>query len=264
MGLGYYLVSGRVTNPGAALTAVTVNTGDSLQIPSYADGSFAALENAWAHEATPGVLRIRSPKFHDNVQGLRLTNPEVQAKPLLPDESDQPVVTIDTLTVELSGGGAETDVAVLALYLQDMRGAAQNLALWEQVNPRIVNMLTNEVDCTAPGTIGNWNAGNPLTLTFDQLHANTDYAVLGYTVSAACAAIAISGPATSQLKCGGPGTTDSRVTRDWFVRQTLQTGRPHIPIINQADKGATLVYTLSASAPAAINVGLICAELRRA
>lgn len=261
MGVAYYLVSGRVTNPGAALTAVTVNTGDSLQVPFFNDTQPGYLENCWAHEATVGVLRIRSPRFHDNVQGLRLTVPETAAKPLLPDEADQPLVPMDQLTVELSGGGAETDVAVLAYWIADLKGTDQQLSTWEQIKPRIKNMLTNEVDCTAPATIGNWNAGNALNLTFDQLHANTMYAVLGYTVSAACAAVAVSGPDTSQLKCGGPGTVDSRATRDWFVRQSIQSGRPHIPVIGSQNKGATLVYTLSASAPAAINVGLIMAEL---
>lgn len=261
MGIAFYLTTGRVTNPGAVLTAVTPNTGDVLQIPSFDKSAGGWLENVWAHEATPGVLRIRSPKLHDNVQGLRLIVPEATAKPLLPDEAEQPLVTLDTLTVELSGGAAETDVACLQLYIPNMDGAAQNVALWEQVNPRIKNLLTNEVDCTAPATIGNWSAGNALNATFDQLHADGMYAVLGYEVSAACAAIAIAGPDTSQLKCGGPGTLDSRVTRDWFVRQSLQSGRPHIPIIKAPNKGATLVYTLSASAPAAINVGLILAEL---
>lgn len=261
MGLGYFLTTGRVTNPGATLTAVTSNTGDTLQIPSFNRSSPAYLENAWAHSATPGVLRIRSPKMHDNVQGIRLTVPTAQAVPLLPQDADQPVVTLDTLTVELSGGGAETDVAVLSMYIADMDGASQNLSTWEQIQPRIVNLLTNEVDCTAPATIGNWTAGNALNFNFDQLHATSSYAVLGYEVSAACAAVAIAGPDTSQLKVGGPGTTDPLATRDYFVRLSRDSGRPHIPVIKQANKGATTVYTLSASAPAVINVGLILAEL---
>jgi hypothetical protein len=261
MGIAYYLTTGRVTNPGATLTALTLNTGDSLQIPKFTDGSIAFLEQAWVHAATPLVLRVRSPKLHDNVQGLRLTVPEALAKPLLPDEADQPLYSIDTLIVELSGGGAETDVAVLALYFADLGGADMKLSMWEQIKPRIKNMLTNEVDCTAPGTIGNWNAGNAFNLTFDQLHADASYAVLGYEVSAACAAVALAGPDTSNLKIGGPGCVDSRVTRDWFVRQSIQTGRPHIPVIQAANKGATLAYTLSASAPAGINVGWILAEL---
>lgn len=261
MGIGFFLTTGRVVNPGAALTAITSNTGDTLQVPSFNKSSPAYLENAWAQEGTPGVLRIRSPKLHDNVQGLRLTVPSTSPYPLLPLEVDQPLVTLDTLIVELSGGGAETDVAVLQEYITDMDGAAQNLATWEQIQPRILNVLTNEVDCTAPATQGNWTAGNPLNFTFDQLHAASTYAVLGYEVSAACAAIAISGPDTSQLKLGGPGTTDPQATRDYFLRLSRNTGRPHIPVIKQANKGATTVYTLSANAPAAINVSLILAEL---
>lgn len=261
MGLASFLVAGRVTNPGAAFTAVTVNTGDSLQIPSFERGMPAWLENAWAHEGTPGVLRIRSPKMHDNVQGLRLIVPETAAKPLLGDEFDQPIISMDTLTVELTGGGAETDVAVLQFYIENMDGADQKLATWEQVKPRIRQILTNEVTVVAPATIGNWSGGTALNATFDQLHADTSYAVLGYNVGTACAAIAFSGPDTSQLKMGGPGTADSRATRDWFVRQAVASQRPHIPILKSQNKGATLVFSLSANAPAAINVGLILAEL---
>lgn len=261
MGIAYQIVTGRVLNPGAVITAVTANTGDAFQIPKFSDGSAAYLEQVWTHETTPGVVRIRSPKLHDNVQGLRLTVPETAAKPLLPDEADQPLVSIDTLIVEMSGGAAETDVVALALWYADLTGAAQNLATWDQVKPRIKNMLTNEVDCTAPAAVGNWNAGNPLNFTYDQLHVNSYYAVLGYEVNLACAAVAIAGPDTSNLKVGGPGTLDSRVTRDWFVRQALQTGRPHIPLVQAANKGAVLVYTVSGTAPAAINVGLVLAEL---
>lgn len=261
MGLASYLVSGRATNPGAAFTAVTVNTGDSLQIPSFNRTQPAYLEQAWAHEDTPGVLRIRSPKMHDNVQGLRLTVPETAAKPLLPDEADQPVTTLDTLTVELTGGAAETDVAVLQFYITDMDGADQRLATWDQIRPRVKNLLTNEVAVAAPATQGNWSGGTALNATFDQLHADGMYAVLGYEVGTECAAIAFSGPDTSQLKIGGPGTADSRATRDYFLRQSVVSARPHIPIIKAPNKGATLVYTLSNNAPAVINVGLILAEL---
>lgn len=261
MGIGYFLASGRVTNAGAALTALTMNSGDSLTIPSFNKAAGGFLENAWAHEATPGVFRIRSPKFHDNVQGIRLTVPNAEARPLLPDYSDQPVYQLDTLIAELSGGGAETDVGVLQFYINDLDGSDQKLATWDQIKPRILNLVTIEVDVAAPGTIGTWSAGSALNATFDQMHANSQYAILGYEVSAACAAIAISGPDTSQLKLGGPGVNNATVTRSYFVDQGYYSGRPHIPIIKQANRGATSVFTLSASAPAAINVSLVAAEL---
>jgi hypothetical protein len=261
MGLASYLVAGRTTNPGAAFTALTINTGDSFTIPSYNRSMGGYLENCWAQEGTPGIFRIRSPKLHDNVQGLRLIVPETAAKPLLADEIDQPVVSLDVLTVEMTGGGAETDVGVLMLYIEDMDGADQKLAHWDQIKPRVKNILTNEVAIAAPATIGNWSGGTQINTTFDQLKADTVYAVLGYVVGTACAAIAFSGPDTSQLKMGGPGTTDPKFTRDWFIRQSIAGNRPHIPLIKSANKGGTLVYSLSAAAPAIINAGLILAEL---
>ena len=59
----------------------------------------------------------------------------------------------------------------------------------------------------------------------------------------------------------GASVANATVTRSYFVDQGYYSGRPHIPIIKQANKGATSVFTLSASAPAAINVSLVAAEL---
>lgn len=263
MGVACFLATGKVVNPSTTMTALTVNSGDSLTIPSFNKAAPAYLENAWVQQATLGVLRIRSPKFHDYVQGIRLTVPESVPTPLLPLRGGQPIITLDTLTVELTGGAAETDVAALQFYINDLDGSAQSLATWDQIAPRIKDITTIEVDLTGQATLGTWSVGTAINGTYDLLHADAQYAVLGYEVSSACCAIAIAGPDTSQLKIGGPGATRPSDTRDWFVNQSVLSGRPHIPVIKAPNKGATTVYSLS-NASTAINVGLIVAELSNA
>src|SRR6266567_9126926 len=65
------VVGGRVTNPGAGLTALTPNTGGSFAIRNTTLGSRINLDGLWAKEATAGIVRVRSPRLHDNVQGIR-------------------------------------------------------------------------------------------------------------------------------------------------------------------------------------------------
>lgn len=262
MGNAYEVLAGRVVNPGAAFTALTPNTGDSFAIRSFGGGAPAYLDDMWAHEATPGVLRVRSPRLHDNVQGIRARVGVTVARGLLPDEADQLLYAQDVLTVEATGGTAETDVGCLLAYYTDLPGIAARVTSWEQVLPRIANVLTAEVAVTGAATTGDWSAGTPLNTTFDLLKANVDYAVLGYESDTSVAAVGLRGPDTGNLRVGGPGTSEVLETRNWFIRQSRASGRPYIPIINAANKGSTLAFQCSASASATINVAFILAELK--
>lgn len=257
---GVEVVAGRALNPGATLTGVTINTGNSLTVRSFNDPASAWLDALWTQGATAGAIRIRSAKLHDFVQGIRFVNVAGVSRNLIPDELAQRLFSQDTLTVEVSGGGAETDVAAFLAYYEDAGGLDARVASWDQVLPRIVNILTNEVVVTAPATAGDWSAGTAINATNDLLKANTDYAILGYQTLGAVAAVGIQGSDTSNLRTGGPGTTESIETRDWFLSMGKATGRPYIPIINSANKGATLVSVCNATA-AGTTVDLIMAQL---
>lgn len=261
MGKGLEVVAGRVTNPGAAITALTANTGNSFTVRNFDTAQAAYLDALWAQGATAGVVRVRSAKFHDFVQGIRYTYIAGVARNLLPDESAQLLTPQDTLTFEMSGGAAETDLAVMLVYYNEVAGLNARLATWDQVNPAIVNYVTNEVSVTNPTTAGDWSAGTAINTTFDLLKANTDYAVLGYQCATAVGAVGIQGSDTSNLRVGGPGTTESIETRDWFLSLGKATGRPYIPIINSANKGGTLVSVAHTSAGGTTTVDLILAQL---
>src|SRR5438105_3989887 len=120
MGAVLEVISGRVTNPGATLTAWTPNTGDGLAVRNFDSPGQALLLDYWGLGATAGVLRIRSPRLHDNVQGIRSQVLAATPQPLLPDIANQPIVAQDTLIVEQSGGGAETDLGSILNYYTDL------------------------------------------------------------------------------------------------------------------------------------------------
>lgn len=134
-------------------------------------------------------------------------------------------------------------------------------ATWDQTAPRIVNLLTAEIAVTNPTTAGDWSAGTAINATNDLLKANTDYAVIGYQCAAAVGAVGIQSADTSNLRTGGPGTTESIETRDWFVSMSKVTGRPYIPILNSANKGSTLVSVAGTVTGGTTTVDLILAQL---
>src|SRR5437868_7404730 len=109
------ILTGRATNP-AALTALTMNTGDSLAVRAFGDNVACYLENIWSQQATAGFIRVRSPRMHDNVQGIRMAAPAALPLPLLPLEANQRVYATDTLIAEIQGGGAEVDNMAIQVY----------------------------------------------------------------------------------------------------------------------------------------------------
>ncbi len=144
MGKALQVVTGRVTNPGAAITGLTADTGDSFAVRSFDMSSPAWLENVWAMAATAGVVRIRSPRLHDAAQGIRLRTLAANARPLLPEACDQRLYPQDVLIFEMSGGAAEVDMASMLLYYPDLPGVDAQLASWDEIAARIVNITTEE------------------------------------------------------------------------------------------------------------------------
>lgn len=261
MGKALVVTTGRVTNAGATLTALTVNTGDSFTVRSFPFGSNAYIDNVWAQEATAGVVRIRSPRLHDANQAIRervvVTNP----RPLLPYEARQLLYPQDNLTFELSGGGAEIDAASMLQYYEDLPGIDARLGTWPDIQARMVNIAGMEVAATTSATGGQYGGTVALNATFDNWKRNVDYAVLGYLVDTTCLTVGITGPDTGQLRVGGPGTTEALVTSDWFVENAKATGQAYIPIINAANIAATLLDVTGTTISTAINVTVIVAEL---
>lgn len=262
MGRALEVVSGRVTNPGATITPLTANTGDSFTIRSSPPESAVFLAAAWAQEGTVGVFRIRSPRIHDSTQGIRLRVPVAShARNLLTYGALQRLFPQDTLTVELSGGATETDVGALLIYYTDLPGSDARLATWQEVAPRIRHVMGAEQNLTTGATAGDYGGAQALNADFDLWKRNVDYAILGYLTDVAVGIVGIKGADTANMRVAGPGTTEALVTANWFVDLSQETGLPCIPIINGANVGTTTIDLVHTAASAAVNVTLICAEL---
>lgn len=262
MGAGLQVITGRATNPSTTLTAVTVNTGDSLTVRSTNMGADIELIQAWGQNATGGVLRVRSPRMHDQVQNIRLQVPVSLAVPLMPWGASQMLYSQDPITMEITGGGAETDLAALLVYYNDIPGISARLHSWAEIKPLIQNLTTVELDLTSGGTAGQYGGAAALNSSFDTLIRNVDYAVLGYYCGTAGGVFGLSGVDTGNLRLGGPLTTQAGLTDAWFVALSQAYGKPMIPVINSANVAGITCDLACTQTATAFNVGINLAQLK--
>lgn len=263
MGLALEMISGRATAPSSTLTALTMAAGNSLTIRNAAIGSDIRMLAMWAFNNAAGIFRIRSPKLHDNVQGIRYRIDASDPIDLFAEGSWQKLTAQDTLIAEISGSavGGQIEQGQALIWYADLPGTAARLAMWDDIKNRIVNLVPVEVAITS-GAGGGYTGQVAINSTFDLLQANTDYAIIGGVVDTLCGAIQILGADTGNLGVGFPGYLANRnFTAEWFKILSQTLGIPTIPIINSANKSNTLVAVVQNQAAAAVNTNIILAQL---
>jgi hypothetical protein len=242
MGMAMEITSGNTTAAGATPIAVTVLSGNSLTVKNANPNSKIWLLNLWTDNQVAGIVRLRSPKMHDNVQGLRFRAIVSEVQPLLPHYFRQPLYAQDVLILELSGSAVAGDIetASFLTFYEDLPGADARFMSPADIYNRMVNLLTVETSHVA-GAAGGYTGEVALNSSFDLLKANVDYALLGYQVNTETATLRMRGPDTANLGVGGPGDdTDKHMTRHWFEVLSERYQMPMCPVINAANKGATL------------------------
>lgn len=261
MGLGLDTVVTSAVNPGAGPTAfTTAASGDSLTVRNFVLTDYARLIGLARRGATSGFIRVRSPLLHDNVRGYMFTTGETPSLLGVPAEVAQPLIAQDTLIAEGSGGAAETDLGILAIFYSNIVGTAARLHMRGDFASTIKTLKPITVAVTSSATIGAWT-DTVITTTEDLTHANTDYAVLGYVTNVALGWVAIKGIDVGNLRAGGPGSINVEDTSNYFVWQSFLHNLPLIPVFNSANKGGTFVSVVDSAASTAATITLICAEL---
>ncbi len=243
MGQVLELVSGFVTAPSTTFTALTMAAGNSATVRNARADSVIQLLSAWADVQGAGEFRIRSPKLHDGVQGIRLDTVISEVKPLLPDQFMQMLFSQDGLTLELTGSATAGDIesGCMLIHYDDLPGAEAQMIDAETLMARMMHIFTVE-NTLALGTAGGYSGEEALNVEFDQFKANTQYALLGYLVSAECAAVRWRGADSGNFGVGGPGDELGRdYTRSWFVDLSRKFGKKLIPVFNAANKDGILI-----------------------
>jgi hypothetical protein len=245
-------VSGYYTGGAAGTGAAIVSPGDTFTIANFQSGVCRL-----AHLSSSGALtdwvRVRSPRMHDAQQSIKAWAGGIQETPLIPFNSNQQMYSGDVPTVEIDVTAAGTGGVLLTFEYDDYPGGSPRLDTWDAIQPRIQDLYYAETDL-AGGAIGNWSPGVALNTLYDDFHAGSDYAVLGYICQTACLGVKVTGPDTSNLGIGGPGSTNTWYTRDYFIRQSEATGRPFIPVIAANNKGGTIAQNVDIAANTASKV----------
>lgn len=243
MGKALELITGFVTAPSSTFTAWTLASGNSLTIRNAPLDKRALLLQAWADNQVAGTMRIRSPRMHDNVQGIRLDIPVSDPCPLIPYNFPEDIVPQDILVVEHTGSAVAGDIETgcLLIWYEDLPGIDARLIDIPTLAKRKRRILTIE-NTLALGTLGGYSGEEALNSEFDLLKANTQYALLGYLVDGECACVRWRGADTGNLGIGGPGNELLRfLTCNWFIRLTRELGIPLIPVFDSANKAAILI-----------------------
>lgn len=244
MGKALMVESGYVTAPSGAYTRVTPAGQDTFAVQNYFQGSAAYMLDMWADIDTAGSARVRSPNFHDDVNGINMEVAAASPNPLIPAYARQLLQPNDLLTVELAdnGAGAPSGITLLNFY-ENLPGADANLFRWPEIVGSIVDFMACAVAVTPAGAIqGDYEGAVVINALQNQFKASTNYALLGYTTSTQYQTVGVTGPDTSNRRVGGPGCTpDIMDTRQWFIQISEQSGLPCIPVLNSQNMSATVV-----------------------
>lgn len=262
-------ISFAATAPGATITASTAATGDSFAIRSAPFDKKVWLLDVWGFwGTTTGLLRIRSPRLHDNVQGIRFRMTSANAEPLYPSVANkgfkQFLIPQDTLIVEQTGtavGGAIDSGSLLAFY-EDLPAISGRFITNDDLKAFGVNIIGQEMSITTGTTIA-YTGQVAINVTNDNFKANTDYALLGGMVDTRLATVAVRGVDTGNLRVSFPGEpTQRHVTSNFFQRLALSMDLPLIPVFNSANKAAILVDGIGNAAAITSVVTLFMVELQ--
>lgn len=262
MGLAIDTVGLTVTAGTAATSAylgMTAANGDSLTVRSFNAPATAMLEEILYDASTVNAVRLRSPMFHDDVQGIRFTPGVAPIRYQMSPFASQRLVSADTLIAEVNDQTANAVyVAGLRIYYTDLIGAGARLKNPGDVLGNVKSIKPVLVTVTSP-TAKVWT-DTAITATENLLHANTDYAVLGYLVDSATCLVGVKGQETSNLRVCGSGQTDLYDTSDMFVQLSRDLGTPHIPVFN-SQNASNYYVSVFPRANTTLNITLILAEM---
>lgn len=264
MGLAIDTVGLTFTAASAATTtyqALVAANGDSLTVRSFNPPATAMLEEILYDASTVNAIRVRSPMFHDDVQGVRFTPGVTPIRYQFASQAPQSLVSADTLIAEVNDQTASAVyVAGLRIYYSDLIGAAARLKNPGDVLGNVKSIKPVLVTVTTP-TAKVWT-DTAITTTENLLHANTDYAVLGYLSDSATCLVGVKGQETSNLRVCGSGETNLYDTSDLFVQLSNHLGTPHIPVFN-SQNASNYYVSVYPRANTTLNITLVLAEMLR-
>jgi len=259
----------KVSITGTNFEAVSPVSGDSATFFNVPQGSVAWLAECWAVDnLSAAEFSITASRFHDQVYGLRgyvtsgaATAPVSRPVCLSAIGFDQPIFPSDVLSVQVKATASDDVVLTMLIYYEELPGINARLASSQYVKSNMKNLVGINVQTTAGD--GVYGTAVALNANDNRLHANSDYALLGFTATLPIASCVINGIDTGNLNVGGPVLADPGIDASMFVRYDL--GYPQsgglLPVINSNNAGSTVIKTLGTDQTTG-NVDVWMAELK--
>lgn len=230
---------------GGAFETLSVGSGDSLTLRFLDASADIRLLEWWGGDnATKCEFSIRSPLLHDNVRGIRVSqpfnptlnvadgNPQLYMAPY-----DQQVYRpSDTLIVEANGTAADDVTNSQLVFYEGPSVPDSRFITYDEALARQVNKVGIRVNVSAHATTSTYGTAVALNANDDRLKANTWYALIGVLTDLPFTTLTIKGPETGNLRVPIPGHWNQQITAGWFLELSRRFGKRMVPCFNANNK----------------------------
>ncbi len=240
------IISAYDNDNAGVLQRLTMFGEDSNVVRSGTGNGDIYLLDAWVPGVgEPGVCNIRSPRMHDNVNGIQipLTGGPASQLPLFPNF--QKFISQDSLNLFITTVIAPTGYANLHLliYYEDLPESPGKYITHETLLSNKNQIMTLEHEIT-PTSHVDYSGGLVITDIQDSFRSLESYAFLGFKFIDPVdnTAMCLRGHDTGNLRIGQPMSLFTGSQKDfYFTDLAKKSGLPVIPVINAANKDNTFI-----------------------
>jgi hypothetical protein len=260
------------TTGGTFADTLVANSGDSLAVANFSDGQANLLE-FWGNDSTSvmevQMIYTRPQSTHDQSHGLRVQNAsllagsaaKVGAQEYLPGKVGFQLYKSDTAVIQVTSTAADNCAVSYNILYDDLPGAAGVFISPGQADALQNSIVGINVAAVTSATRGAYGASRAFNADDARLHANTWYAIVGYTLQTPIMTVSLIGPDWGGQRIGGPGDPLTFRTGSWFFDQSDRWGKPLVPCFNSNNVGNVLVALADVAASATPQLDFILYEL---
>jgi hypothetical protein len=260
------------TTGGTFADTLTANTNDALAVANFNDGEANLLE-MWGNDSTSTMevqmIYTRPQSTHDQSHGLRVQNAsllagqaaKVGAQEYLPGKVGFQLYKSDTAVVQVTSTAADNVAVSWNILYDDLPGAAGVFISPSQAAQLQNSIVGINVAAVTSATRGAYGASRAFNADDARLHANTWYAIIGYTLAAPIMTVSLIGPDWGGQRIGGPGDPLTFRTGSWFMDQSDKWQKPLIPCFNSNNVGNVNVALADVAASSTPGLDFILYEL---
>lgn len=260
------------TTGGSFADTLTANSGDSLSVFNYTNGG-ARIVKMWGIDsdsvAEVAVTDGRFDSIHDPQYGVRFNIASlipggaavVGAHTMLDAPQTIDMFSGDALTFTVTTTAADDVLISWLTEYDDLPGTFGQFADWNRVKMMRENTIGLRCAPVASGTPGLYGTARALNADDTRLTGGKYYAVLGWSLQTVCTTVTLKGPSTGNNRVGLPGGASNQDTTMAFVQQSIQFGKPLIPIINGFDAASYFLEAADGEASTSPKVDLFMYQL---